>query len=84
MSDWLWEWLVAEDIVTQFLFSPSSTQVDAWILISKGEGELKAERGRSLHGFISQGFSLKGEGRLEADKESILDQTFRENDLPQD
>lgn len=58
--------------------------MDAWAPICKGEGELKAELARSHHGFISQGLSLKGEGRLEADKESTLEETCREKDLPRD
>lgn len=49
--------------------------MDARTLIYKGERELKAEIASSLHGFISQGLSLKEAARLEADKESILDKT---------
>lgn len=58
--------------------------MDAWALICKGEGELKAELARSHHGFISQGLSLKEEGRLEADKESTLEETRRKKGLPRD
>lgn len=49
------------------VFFPFSIPADAWALISKDEGELKAEI-VSFHGFIFKGLNLKGRVEIGADK----------------
>lgn len=49
-----------------------SPRAAAWAPISQDERELEAEIARILHGFISQGLSLKGQERLADERASWI------------